>query len=614
MFVRNLRRWVAENCLAWLSLLVLAAASPVRAERPTAPYLLPEKTLAYLRITDTRDFVARFNETMIGRMSNDEQVRPLVSKLYGSAAELFGRVQDQVGLPLEKILAIPQGEICIAVLAPDKGPPQIVALIEVGDQLRSAQKLLDRAAEEMEKNGTTKTTEAVGDTKLNIYDPPGNQPEAIVQFEKDGVIAIATSVDAAKQLLTFWSGQKPTKDGQEIASLADNRKFTSIMNRCGGTKDERPQITFYVDPIELVRTIARGNAGLQTGMAFLPMLGLDGVQGLGGSMFLNAGEFDSIQHIHLLLDNPRSGVVKALALTAGDSTPEPFVPNDVLTYMTFHWDVPTTYKEVDRLLATFQGEGALARLTKSRISEPLGLDFDKDLIGAMEGRFSYFSWVEKPVRLNSQTQMLAIKLKDANAFRGTLEQIFAKFPDAAEKKSFGSTNYYRIKTPNNPNQNPVLEIQRQRNQQRVQMGLRLPEPCLAILGDYLVGSDSSALIHQAITTQSDASKSLANELDFKLIASKISRQVGGNKPGMVVFNRPEESLRFLYDLATADETRNALNARSGENEFFKTIDGALKEHPLPPFSVLQKYLAPGGGMVTSDETGFHYTAFALKRK
>ena len=26
------------------------------------------------------------------------------------------------------------------------------------------------------------------------------------------------------------------------------------------------------------------------------------------------------------------------------------------------------------------------------------------------------------------------------------------------------------------------------------------------------------------------------------------------------------------------------------------------------------YLAPGGGVVTNDETGFHYTAFALKRK
>ena len=141
MFVRNLRRWVTASCCGWLLLL---AASPVYAERPTAPHLLPEKTLVYLRITDTKDFVARFQETMIGRMTNDEQVRPLVSKLYGSAAELFGRVQDQVGLPLDKILAIPQGEICVALLAPDQGPPHCGAVIEVGDQLRSAQKLLDR--------------------------------------------------------------------------------------------------------------------------------------------------------------------------------------------------------------------------------------------------------------------------------------------------------------------------------------------------------------------------------------------------------------------------------------------------------------------------------------
>ena len=392
MFVLNVRRGFAASCCGWLLVL---AASPVFAERPTAPHLLPEKTLVYLRITDSRDLVTRFQETMIGRMTNDEQVRPLVSKLYGSAAELFGRIQDQVGLPLDKILAIPQGEICVALLAPDKGPPQFVALIEVGDQLRSAQRLLDRGVEEMEKNGTTKTTEAVGDTKLNIYDPPGNQPEAIVQFEKEGVIVIATSVDAAKQVLAFWNGQKTNKDGQEVVPLADNRKFTSIMNRCGGTKDERPQITFYVDPIELVRTIARGNAGMQTGMAFLPLLGLDGVQGVGGSMFLNAGEFDSIQHIHLLLDNPRSGVVKALALTAGDSTPEPFVPNDVLRYMTFHWEIPTTMHEVDRLLTTFQGEGALGRELKRRFSDPLGVDFEKDLLGAVEGRVSYFAWGRK---------------------------------------------------------------------------------------------------------------------------------------------------------------------------------------------------------------------------
>ena len=40
----------------------------------------------------------------------------------------------------------------------------------------------------------------------------------------------------------------------------------------------------------------------------------------------------------------------------------------------------------------------------------------------------------------------------------------------------------------------------------------------------------------------------------------------------------------------------------------------MDEQPLPPFAVLQRYLAPGGVTVTDDETGLHYTAFSLRRK
>jgi hypothetical protein len=35
---------------------------------------------------------------------------------------------------------------------------------------------------------------------------------------------------------------------------------------------------------------------------------------------------------------------------------------------------------------------------------------------------------------------------------------------------------------------------------------------------------------------------------------------------------------------------------------------------LPPFEVLQRYLAPGGTVVVDDETGLHYTDFSLRRK
>ena len=73
-------------------------------------------------------------------------------------------------------------------------------------------------------------------------------------------------------------------------------------------------------------------------------------------------------------------------------------------------------------------------------------------------------------------------------------------------------------------------------------------------------------------------------------------------------------MRLMYDIAAADSTREQVSSRSAGNKFFKGLDQTMKDNPLPPFAVLARYLAPGGAVVTSDETGLHYTAFTLRRK
>ncbi|HND54539.1 MAG TPA: hypothetical protein PLV92_19140, partial [Pirellulaceae bacterium] len=353
------------------------------------------------------------------------------------------------------------------------------------------------------------------------------------------------------------------------------------------------------------------------GLALLPALGLDGLQGLGGSLILVAGEFDAIQHVHVLLDSPRNGVLRAIALEAGDTTPEPWVPGDVASYATWRWNVEVTYGELSRLVDSFQSEGAVSRWIKQRLSEPLGVDFEQDLLAAADGRMTYLTWFERPVRLNSQTQLIAIKLKDSAEFKKTLEKMVDKYSDRFEKASFGGVNFHKVKVPEG-GERPRGRFGVQRgengNETRVQMNLRAPDPCFGILGDYLVAADSVALLQHCIVTQSDAEKSLANELDFKLIAGKIARQVGGESPALVTFNRPEEGIRMLYDLAMSDNTRGALASRAADNPFFKSVDQALKDNPLPPFAVIARYLAPGGGMLTNDETGFHFTTFGVRRK
>lgn len=572
-----------------------------------APELLPEKTLACLRFADTKEFVARFKESQMGRMLDDEQVRPVVSSLYGVAAEMFGQVQDQVGMSLDELLAVPQGEVCLALIVAEDGSPAIVGMLEAGDRIASAQKLLDRAAEELAKQNIPFTTEMVGGTKLTVYDPPGDEPPAIVLFQKDAVVCFTTQVPVAKEMLARWDGSSP----KDRPALAQNRKYTSVMNRCGGAGEDQPQLTWFVDPIEIARTVTRGNFTAQTALALLPALGLDGLQAVGGSMILGAGEFDMVQHMHVLLDSPRAGVLKMLAVVPGDSTPEPWVPNDVANYFTLHWDFGTTYDELTKLVDSFQSPGSTAGLVKQQLSDPLGIDFEKEILRAADSRVTYLSRFEKPARLNSQANLVAFKLKNAAEFKGTLERLLSKVEGQYEKRTFGGMTYYVFADPNDPNRR---RVDGEANRERVRLEFRSPEGCVGILGDYLVLSDSASLIERCVTAQSDPTRGLASELDYKLIASKIQRQVGGQKPGMLIFNRPEEGMRMLYDLAQAENTRQALASRSDGNPFFRSLNDAVSKNPLPPFAVFAKYLAPGGGMLVDDETGFHYMAFGLRRK
>ena len=93
----------------------------------------------------------------------------------------------------------------------------------------------------------------------------------------------------------------------------------------------------------------------------------------------------------------------------------------------------------------------------------------------------------------------------------------------------------------------------------------MPIPCFGIVNDYLIITNRPGLYEKVLQTLADGSKSLADEMDFKLITGKIQRQSGGAKPVLLGFSRPEEGLRYWYDMINADRTREALK-KQAENE------------------------------------------------
>src|SRR5690606_34380872 len=116
----------------------------------------------------------------------------------------------------------------------------------------------------------------------------------VVFGEREGTLLIASQLLPLEQLLDRW-------DRGEGSSLRQNRRFRTLMEKVHGTRDEEAQLTWFFDPIELAHAMARDGAA-RLALALLPTLGLDGLHGIGGSLALATDDFDSVWHVHVLLD------------------------------------------------------------------------------------------------------------------------------------------------------------------------------------------------------------------------------------------------------------------------------------------------------------------------
>lgn len=571
--------WCSFRALAWLTV-ILAGVDALAQQRPTAPQILPHYTLAAVRIADVPQLAERFQQTAIGRVGQDPQMKPLVGQVFGAAQEAFRKNEERVGgLTLSELLTLPQGEFSIAIVSPPEQEPGLVMLIDVKHKALQARKLIP-------------LIEAIA---RRIIDQLGLEWDRLYVEERDETFILATNRLIMQSLLANWDGTGSEK------TLAENDAYNAVLNRCRAQGDELPQITWFVDPIAWVRRMAGPQAAVA--IALFPVLGLDGLQAAGGTMTFSAGDFDEVHHYHLLLSNPRTGVVDAIGLSSGDMTPESWVPADCVSYSTIRWDLRHTLNASSKLYDAIMGEGELQQFLRRRISDPLGADFEKEIIPQLTGRATYVQWIEKPVRLDGVATMIGVQLKDPKAAAPVIDKIMQKHSVFLERQRYGTVEYWSAK-------NPIpARRQREGGPQR-----RQPLPCLGIINDYFVFTDSMQGFQEAVTSKTNPDESLNGSLDFKLIASKIRRQPGGDAPGAIQFTSPEEGLRYWYDLINADDTRRRLGQSAENNAFFGSLQQALKNHPLPPFDVISQYMSPGGGVLINDDTGIHYTTFTLKRK
>lgn len=606
----------AAIAVGWSATLVAQAPA-----RLTAPQLFPEKTLAYIRVDDVAKLREDINKMSLGKLANDPDLKPILAEFYGSIVNTTARMQDAIGLNLDELLSVPKGELAVALLPAGQGSasvnrkksqegeesanvnirleqPAVAIVLDAGEEITSVQVMLDRLQQSLPE-GMEHSEKTFDRLTLHRYENSNRRREKFGYFIDQGVMIASTDPDYNEQLASVWLGQ-----ASDWSSLADNRRFTSILSRCVGTQGERPQVSFYADPMAMVRQFSPKTAAATATLAMLPAFGLDGIQGVGGSWIVAPPDFDLISHMHVQLGSPRKSILGLLRPKSGSTTPEDWVPETAASYNTINWDLAATLQAIEQLYNQFRGPEAFDKEVMARASEQLKIDFRKDILESMEGRLTLVQGFVRPVTINSGSNLYAIRIKNIEYFRNNvMPKLFELIEQRSElgSESFGKITARVISVQGPPNAGPDSPIRR-------------PEVCIATVDDYLLISDSKFMMRQVADCLAGVTPKLNESLDFQLISDRIAAQLQNKECAAISYSRPDESLQMFYELARDPKNRERLKQVADSNGFFKALLAALEKRDLPPFSVIAKYLAPSGGFLVDEETGMHYMTFGLRRE
>ena len=409
-------------------------------ERPSSELLLPETTVALVQVPNFRDALEKMKETSTGRMFADESIAPLVDGLWEEAETSYGDVKEEVGIEFSDLTSLPDGEMVFAVIAPRRQNPEYLVMMELNEEDGVLDRVIERGREILPQevapagdiDGEGEAEPVVEEVEEATPNEDGFELESFVTdgrkvhfFRHKSTLVACTSLSELEDLIDRWMGREVEK----TRPLASNRKFVTIMKRCEGTNDLEPEFRFFVDPIAVAKSSTRGNTSARFAINMLPLLGFDSLSAIGGTMFLDEEDYESIVHGHVLLTNPRSGIFAMLAFRPTEYAPEEFVPQAVTNQAMVSMDAPKAYAELTKIVDGFVEPGYFEKIVDDNVNTEFGLNLKEDIIDSIDGRITWFQWIEEPAMVNSTRSAIAIRLKDAEKFR----MLFDKLTDYANR-------------------------------------------------------------------------------------------------------------------------------------------------------------------------------------
>ena len=594
--------------------------------------ILPETTVAMVQLPDFQAAVEKLRDTGAGKMMADQAVTSLVDGLWEEAESAYDDVKDDVGIELSDLTSLPSGEITFAVIAPRRSNPEYMVIMDLNEEEGVLDRVMERGREllppdEEEGEGDAEDVEDVENEdgfEIESFKVDGRQ---VHFFRHENTIVASTSMSELDDLIERWMGREVEK----TRPLTSNRKFVTIMKRCAGTQDLDPEFRFFCDPIAVAKSSTRGNASARFTINLLPLLGFDSLSAVGGATFLDEEEYESVMHAHVLLTNARTGIFSLLAFRPTEYEPEEFIPQSTVNHMMVSLDAPKAYAELTKIVDSFMSPGDFESAVDKNVNQELGLDLKQDIIDSIDGRITWFQWIEEPAILNGTRSGMAFRLKDPEKFTMLMDKMtdrlngdFDGKDQSIEKRDYRDVTIYAEPRSKVDDRNERLKERMNKANRRgkrriksaepkVRMDMRVESPQMAIFGDCLVISiDSNDLMQTMIDTYQGEGERLVDDQNYARIVDESRRLLSNELPMANFYSDPKRQLKWFLELANTDQTKEVLSSMAEDNKYVSGVMQRLDENPLPEFGQLEGYFNQSGGYMSDDDTGLHMLFFTLK--
>jgi len=413
----------------------LLSAMPAVAVMPSDA-LMPNSTRGFLSIDDINSLSANWQQTQIGQLIQDKEMRPFVEDMKRQLQRKFNSVQEKLGLELADLKNIAGGEIGLGLAERTNERAALLLTVNISDRQEQTDHLLDQVDRELKKRGAKRSEIESSGTMLTTYNIPPQRKNGIaheaVFFIKDNMLCASDNRIEIEEMLQRFGKQSGTR-------LLDAKPYQETMRRCGEEAGQlKPEIRWFLDPFGYARSMRslKVSDKKRHGKDYLKILasqGFDALQGLGG--YLNVSAYGSYELLHrtAVYAPPVAGVEDKYRLAmrmmefpnGGKLAPQTWLPRKLATYRTFNLDVQHAFDHFETLFDAYLGEEeAFANALKGLINDPYGprLDMRKDFIEHLGKRITLLTDYEVPISTKSERFLFMVEVDDVEAITKTVEK------------------------------------------------------------------------------------------------------------------------------------------------------------------------------------------------